>query len=57
MTEPQIERKLEQIARLTLEEIEGWLWGIKVAMRAPFDGEMSALAARKRDLMQKGRKA
>jgi hypothetical protein len=56
MTEPQIERKLEQIARLTLEEIDGWLFGIKVAMRAPFDGEMSALAARKRDLMQKGRK-
>lgn len=57
MTEPQIERKLEQIARLSIEEIDGWLFGIKVAMRAPFDGEMSALAARKRELMRKGRAA
>lgn len=56
MTEQQQQRKLEQIARLSLPEIEGWLFGIKVAMRAPFDGEMSALAARKRELM-KGRKA
>lgn len=57
MTEQQQQRKLEQIARLPLDEIEGWLFGIKVAMRAPFDGEMSALAARKRELIQKGRKA
>jgi hypothetical protein len=57
MTEQQIETKLKMIARLSLEEIEGWLWGIKVAMRIPFDGEMSALAARKRELMRKGAKA
>lgn len=57
MTEEQKQRKLSQIARLSLEEIEGWLFGIKVAMRAPFDGEMSALAARKRELMQKARAA
>jgi hypothetical protein len=55
VTEQEQQRKLEQIARLTLPEIEGWLFGIKVAARAPFDGEMSALAARKRELM-KGRK-
>jgi hypothetical protein len=56
VTEQQKQKKLEQIKRLSLEEIEGWLFGIKVAARAPFDGEMSALASRKRELM-KGRKA
>lgn len=50
-----MQRKIEQIARLSLDEVEGWLWGIKVAMRAPFDGEMVAIARRKRELM-KGRK-
>jgi hypothetical protein len=57
VTEEQRQRKIEQIARLSLDEIDGWLFGIKVAMRAPFDGEMSALAARKRELIQKGRAA
>lgn len=52
MTEQEQQEKLKMIARQSLEEIEGWLFGIKVAARAPFDGEMSALAARKRELMK-----
>lgn len=55
MTEAQRQRKLEMIAKLQLEEIEGWLFGIRIAARIPFDGEMAALAARKRELKRNGR--
>lgn len=57
MTEQQQQRKIDQIARQSLEELEGWIAGIKMAGREPFDGEMVAIARRKRELMRKGPKA
>ena len=48
MSPAQCAVKLAQIKALTLAEIEGWRLGL--ALRAPFEGELAALAAREKDL-------
>lgn len=50
MSERQIAVKLAQIRALSsLSEVEGWRQ-IGLARRAPFDGELAALAAREKEL-------
>lgn len=53
MSPAQIAVKLTQIKALTLADIEGWRQ-IGLARRAPFDGELAALAARERELRDAG---
>ena len=44
------ERKLDLIRTLTAGEIEGWRQQLKLGTRAPFPGEMAALALREKQL-------
>lgn len=50
MTDPERARKLAWIARLTAEELRGWVWARKFDNRPLFDGEQEALISRARQL-------
>ena len=53
MSASQIAVKLHQISKLSLAEIEGWRQN-GLSHRAPFDGELAALAAREKELRSAG---
>ena len=55
MSAARIAVKLREISALSLAEIEGWRQ-IGLARRAPFEGELAALAAREKELQGNGRK-
>ncbi|MCB1401262.1 MAG: hypothetical protein KDJ82_16210 [Rhodobacteraceae bacterium] len=50
VSQAEIARKLAMISRLSAEELRGWVWARKFDRRAPFEGEIAALAARARIL-------
>lgn len=50
MLDEEQKRKLQFIARLTAEELRGWVWTIKRFDRKHFPGEQAALMQRAKEL-------
>ncbi len=51
MSEAEREVKLKWIARLTEEELRGWIWARRFDGWQPFEGEVAALARQARELL------